>query len=345
MKKREKLSVLPIAGGIALLSLIFLYAYNRLFRLPNYNVDGKGGVWVYVYPGSTWKSVTDTISVSMKASHSFDLYLYSLTRSATSPMVGAYLIGRNSTTRQVYNLLFYGLQSPVALTIGSVRQSGSMWKNVSRQVMSDSLSIARAMTDTTMLQKLGISDSTALYHILPKTYEVCWSISPNDLVAQLVNEYSRFWSAHRQKQAQSLNLTPRQVVVLASIVQEESNKVDEYPMIAGLYLNRLERGMPLQADPTVKYALQDFSIRRLLKTHLSVDSPYNTYRIKGLPPGPIRVPTQEAIDGVLNATSHRYLYMCAKHDFSGYHTFAESYNEHLKNAALYQRELNDRNIH
>lgn len=342
--KRTKQILIPLGITLLLAVSSALYVHQRLFRQPNFNIDSDQSRWVYVYPNASWRAVVDSLDSRLGVSHKGDLLTMVKIKSAPSPKSGAYLIRPNSTTREVVNLISYGLQTPVNLTFSSARSAGIVWQSIARQVMADSLSIALAMQDTLLLQKLGVHDTTALYHLIPNTYEVYWTISPDDLVARLIREYNSFWNDERQTKAKEQGLTQYQVATLASIVQEESIKTDEYPMIAGLYLNRLKRGMLLQADPTVKYALKDPSIRRILKSHLSVDSPYNTYKLKGLPPGPIRLPSSQAIDGVLNATEHNYIYMCAKWDFSGYHTFAETYSEHLQNARKYQKELNDRAI-
>lgn len=345
MGKRKKKVLVAVVGAFVLLLLSAGYVYNRLFREANYNIGGEKSTWIYVYPGASWASVSDSLATAVETRHRRDLWAYSCLRSQTLPKAGAYLIRRNCTTREVYNLISYGLQSPINLTFISSRNSGALCRSISRQIMLDSASIARAMSDPILLDKLEVKDTTALYHILPNTYEVYWTITSEELVSRLVKEYRLFWNDERLALAKTLGLTQYEVTILASIVQEESTRVDEYPMIAGLYLNRLKRRMPLQADPTVKYALGDSSIRRLLKGHLTIDSPYNTYRTTGLPPSPIRVPSIQAIDGVLNAARHQYLYMCAKSDFSGYHAFAETYSEHLRNARLYQQELNKRKIY
>lgn len=345
MGKRKKDVLIAVFVVLVLLLLPAGYVYYRLFQEANYNIGAEKPIWTYVYPGATWESISDSLDAAMEARHHGDLRLYSRLRPNAFPKVGAYLIRPNSTTREVYNLISYGLQTPVNLTFTSSRNKGAIWQSISRQLMLDSASIAQAMSDSALLNKLEVKDTTALYHILPNTYEVYWTITGEELVTRLVKEYRLFWNGDRLASAKSLGLTQYEVMILASIVQEESIRVDEYPMIAGLYLNRLKRGMPLQADPTVKYALGDSSIRRLLKNHLTIDSPYNTYRTTGLPPGPIRIPSIQAIDGVLNAVSHHYIYMCARSDFSGYHAFAESYSEHLRNARLYQQELNKRKIY
>jgi UPF0755 protein len=179
---------------------------------------------------------------------------------------------------------------------------------------------------------------------IPNTYEVYWNTPAEKLIERMKREYDVFWNNDRRRKAENIRLTPIEVSILASIVEEETAAPDEYPIVAGLYLNRLYKGMMLQADPTVKFAVGDFSLRRILNRHLEVDSPYNTYMYAGLPPGPIRIPSPKSIDAVLNHTVHNYLYMCAKEDFSGRHNFAVTLKEHNKNAEKYRAELNRRGI-
>ena len=179
---------------------------------------------------------------------------------------------------------------------------------------------------------------------MPNTYEVYWNTSIERLMERLSSEHDKFWTPERKQKAIQIRLTPNQVCTLASIIDEETANNAEKPMIAGMYLNRLKAGMPLQADPTVKFALKNFALKRIYHTHLEVNSPYNTYKNVGLPPGPIKVASIQGIDAVLNRIEHTYLYMCAKEDFSGTHNFATTYIEHLKNAARYSQALNERGI-
>ena len=190
----------------------------------------------------------------------------------------------------------------------------------------------------------GYSQETFPALFIPNTYEVYWTMTPAQFVARMVKENDRYWNMSRKDKAKAQGLTPIEVITLASIVDEETNKDDEKPIVAGLYLNRLHRGMLLQADPTVKFALGQFELRRILYAHLNVDSPYNTYKYAGLPPGPIRIPSMAAIESVLNPTKHNYIYMCAKEDFSGYHNFASSLTQHNANARRYQQALNQRGV-
>ena len=193
-------------------------------------------------------------------------------------------------------------------------------------------------------QKLGYDTATIASLFVPNTYEVYWNTDIDKFMQRMVKEHDAFWTTERRQKASRLGLSPEQVCTLASIIDEETANNGEKPMIAGMYLNRLKVGMPLQADPTVKFALQDFSLKRIYHNHLTVNSPYNTYKNIGLPPGPIKVASIQGIDAVLNRVQHNYLYMCAKEDFSGTHNFAMSYQEHLKNAARYSEALNQRGI-
>ena len=242
-------------------------------------------------------------------------------------------------------------QTPVRLVVPSVRTVADMAQRLSKQVMADSAAIMQALTDETVVKDLGYTNETLPCLFIPNTYEVYWAVKVNDLLRRLKKENEVFWNEERRHKLAEVGsyageeMTIEKVVTLASIVDSETANNSEKPAIAALYMNRLRIGMPLQSDPTVKFALQDFSLRRILHKHLEVDSPYNTYKNKGLPPGPICVPSIAGIDAVLNHANHEYIYMCAKEDFSGTHNFAVGYAEHQRNAARYAAALNKRNIH
>lgn len=344
--KRKGRVLLSILALLALLAGGAFYLYYRWSVKAGFNVGAERAEWLYIYPGATWNEVIDSLSVRMASPHAKDLswLLNKRLGKDKAPTVGAYTVEPNMSTRTLYNRLAHGRQTPVRLSFNSVRLPSTLWRNMSRNILADSGSIAQAMTDTTLLRAIGVQDSTFAYRILPNTYEVYWNISPAELLQRMEREYQAFWTEERKTKAERIGLFPEEVVNLASIVQEESAKPDEYPRIAGLYLNRLRDGMLLQADPTVKYAWQDFGLRRILHKHLRIDSPYNTYKYTGLPPTPIRIPSITAIDSVLNAEEHTYIYMCAKSDFSGYHAFATTYAEHMRNARLYTKALNERGI-
>ncbi len=248
---------------------------------------------------------------------------------------GRYAIVPGMKTYDVLRRLKNGHQEPIMLTIPEVRTMEQLAGRLGRKLMIDSADIA----------PLIVGDTLAPCLFVPDTYEVYWNISANALMERMQREHDRFWnSENRRQMAANLGLTPEEVCTLASIIDEETANTGEKPDIAGMYLNRLHRNMPLQADPTVKFALQDFALRRIYYAQLETDSPYNTYMNTGLPPGPIKIASKQGIDAVLHASQHPYLYMCAKEDFSGTHNFATTYAEHQNNAARYARALNQRGI-
>lgn len=329
--------VLVILGGFWLSYL--------LFGKATFNLKSDKAEWVYVYPDSEWTTVLDSLDARMTNSRSYWIFgAIEGLNPGLNPKAGAYRIEPNTTVFSLFKRVASGHQTPVRLTFTSRRLPEEMWEQLSRRIMADSVSVAKAMTNRSLLEEIGVPDTTMAYRLIPNTYEVYWTIAPEDLVKKLEEEYRAFWTERRKEKAKGLGLTPYEVSILASIVEEESTMTDEYPLIAGLYLNRLRLGIPLQADPTVKFALRDFGLKRILQGHLSVDSPYNTYKYRGLPPGPIRIPSLQAIEGVLGAQKHKFLYMVAKPDFSGYHDFSETLSEHALKASRYRQALNERGI-
>lgn len=257
---------------------------------------------------------------------------------------GHYVLQPGENAIDVFKKLKNAQQTPVMLTVPAARTMTRMAKQLSKYLMLDSTTIATALLDSAFCAQHGFTTATIPAAFVPNTYEVYWNMSIDRLMERMKKEYDAFWTKERLKKADAAGLSPVEVSTLASIIDEETANDGEKPMIAGMYLNRLHKGMLLQADPTVKFALQDFALRRILNKHLTVDSPYNTYRYKGLPPGPIRVPSTVALDAVLNPVEHDYLYMCAKEDFSGTHNFAKTLAEHTANARRYQQALNERGI-
>ena len=254
--------------------------------------------------------------------------------------VGAYRLREGMTVRQVALKLAKGSQTPVRVTFNNVRTLGQLSEKISSQLCFSDKELTALLFNDSVCADLGFTQATLPAMFLPDTYEFYWTVKPEAFLQKMKKEYLRFWQGKREEQAKALGLTPVEVTTLASIVEEETNKRDEMGTVAGLYMNRLRKGMPLQADPTVKFAWGDFTLRRILNVHLAIESPYNTYRVTGLPPGPIRIASKQAIDAVLNHKPNGYYYMCAKEDFSGYHNFAVTLGEHQRNALRYQRELN-----
>lgn len=257
---------------------------------------------------------------------------------------GRYAIKPTDNMRYLHRRLSLGYQTPIKLTIGSVRTLDRIARNTSRQLMIDSVEIANLLNDTAFIHSLGYTQATLPALFIPNTYEVYWDMSAKDFIARMQKEHKAFWNDKRLQQAQSIGLTPIEVSTLASIVEEETANHAEKPIVAGLYINRLKKGMLLQADPTVKFSIGNFELRRILYRHLEIDSPYNTYKYAGLPPGPIRVPSYQGLESVLNYAKHNYLYMCAKEDFSGTHNFAVTSTQHAANARRYQQALNRKGI-
>lgn len=257
---------------------------------------------------------------------------------------GCYDVGSGQCAFNVIRRLRAGDQFPIRLTIPQTWTKEQLAARLSRQLMADSASLASLFNDPEALKAYETRPEMLVSLFVPDTYEVYWTITPEALLKRMAKEYKAYWTVERKALAEQQGLTPDEVAVLASIVDKETTNVDEMPMVAGMYLNRLRTNMPLQADPTVKFALGNFALRRLYNSHLACDNPYNTYKYTGLPPGPICVPSPQAINAVLHPAQHNYLYMCAKEDFSSAHNFAATYAEHLANARRYQQALNQRNI-
>lgn len=257
---------------------------------------------------------------------------------------GRYEVNPSMGSLRLLRNLRNGHQSPMKLTIPSVRTTERLAEELSHKLMLSKEDLLEYLNDNDTCAKYGKDTATVICLFVPNTYEIYWNVSAPKLFARMAKEYGTFWNAERKSKAADLGLKPEEVMTLASIVDEETANNGEKPMVAGMYFNRLCKQMPLQADPTVKFALKDFEIRRIYNNMLKVDSPYNTYVNTGLPPGPIRIPSVAGIDAVLNLVHHDYLYMCAKEDFSGTHNFAVTYAEHLQNAAKYSKALNERGI-
>jgi UPF0755 protein len=254
---------------------------------------------------------------------------------------GRYRIQKGMSQREVFNLLRAGKQEPVKFTINKFRLPGDFARYAARQLECDSAELAAFLRSPDSLARFKVDTDQALTLVIPNTYSINWNTDAPSLMRRMAQERDRFWNPERKAKASKLGLTPEQVYALASIVEEETNKNDEKPVIASVYLNRYRKGMPLGADPTVKFATGDFGLKRILLKHIeeTAASPYNTYRNSGIPPGPICTPSIKSIDAVLDPAETDYLFFCAKADFSGYHAFAKDDREHLRNARAYQRAL------
>ena len=256
---------------------------------------------------------------------------------------GRYVVDATCPSIYVARMLVFGWQTPQDLVLsGTMRSKDRIAKKISTQMMVDSASVAQALNDKEFLAGYGFTPENVFALILPDTYQMYWTASVEDIFDRLKKEYDAFWTPERDAKAKAQGLNRMQVSVMASIVSGETLKDFEYPVIAGVYLNRYKKGMKLQADPTIAFCY-NYTLDRILKKHLQVDSPYNTYKHVGLPPAPINVPPKACLDAVLNPAKHGYIYFCASEEFDGTHRFAVTYSEHLKNARKFQRALTARN--
>ncbi len=257
---------------------------------------------------------------------------------------GRYVVPEGMSMNDLVNKLRNGEQDPVRITFTNIKNIPQLAGRVARNIEADSLEVLTAFLNPATARRLGFTEATIISLFLPDTYEVWWTVTPDELLDRFAKEYKRFWTAERQSAAKALALSQSEVSTLASIVQAETGKATDAPMIASVYLNRLRIGMPLQADPTLKYALGLDSLNRVLNADKRVDSPYNTYTHTGLPPGPINLPEPRFIDAVLKPASSNYIYFCAREDLSGYSNFSTTYQQHQVNARRYQQALNKRGI-
>ena len=329
-----------VAAGVAICAGIFAglrYWSDR--KAANFRTEYT----LYVYPDTDAEEALDSIASGAQAKRRG-----SLRRTARSEGLaegikpGKYVIRPDHSAVYAVRMLLNGWQTPQNLTLsGTIRSKGRLADMISRQMMVDSAAVAGALSDTAFLAAYGFDPETVFALFLPDTYEMYWTASLEDIFGRFKKEYDIFWTPERLSKAEDRGLTRLEVSVLASIVSGETLQAEEYPNIAGVYLNRLHRGMKLQADPTVCFCY-DYTLDRVLKKHLAIDSPYNTYKYRGLPPAPINVPPKACIDAVLSPDEHGYLYFCASPDFDGTHRFAVTYREHLRNAREFQRALSRR---
>jgi UPF0755 protein len=257
---------------------------------------------------------------------------------------GRYAIAPGEGALKVFRHIKNGQQSPVHLTIPDVRTVDKLAGALSKHLMLDSLTILEALRNNATCAKYGYDTTTIPALFIPNTYDIYWNIGLDNFLQKMQRENKKFWNFERMQKASAMGMSPIQVTTLASIIDEETANNGEKPMIAGMYYNRLKANMPLQADPTIKFALKKFELHRIYNNMLYIHSPFNTYKNTGLPPGPIRIASVAGIDAVLNHVHHDYMYMCAKEDFSGTHNFARTYSEHMQNAAKYSKALNNRGI-
>lgn len=301
--------------------------------------------YFYVHTNDSYELVMARLKTEKIVSHP-DLFDYAAKamKYPASIKAGRYKLTPGMSNRRLIGNLRGGYQEAVKFRFSNIRLQENFAGLLGENFEADSAIFGAILSNEAVAEQYGFTKDNFFTMFIPNTYEIYWNTSPDKIINRFHDEYEKFWTEERKTQAQQINLTPIEVSILASIVKGEALHVNEMPKIAGLYLNRLKRGMLLQADPTVIFANNDFTIRRVLNKHLTMDNPYNTYRYKGLPPGPIMLPSIASIDAVLKADAHQYIYMCAKEDFSGYHNFAVTVAEHQINARKFQKALDERNI-
>lgn len=334
----------------AILSLVVLVivgsacaSYYFLMKLPILHRD----IWVYVSPSTTtediYRQLADDGQISQKEIGYVQLaerFYHWKDGGALAENTGAYHLEAELPAARIVTRFLRHQQNPVRVTFNECRQVKDLAGKIADDMMCDSLSVLNAIFSPDFLEECATDSANVIGIFLPDTYETYWDISPDKFVRRMFSEYKKFWNEKRLQKAADLKLSPREVSIICSIAEEETQNRTERGVVARLYWNRLQIGMPLQADPTVKFAIGDFLLKRILNHHLEVDSPYNTYRVAGLPPGPIRMVEKQTIDALLDSKPHKYLYMCAKEDFSGTHNFAVSLAEHNHNAQKYHNALN-----
>jgi len=327
-----------------ILIIIFIFFVSRILFGLNVRTDGKGTI-IYIPDGSSYEEAMDSVKARLQIKNMKALHWVAEKKNYPALVKpGRYIVEKDMSYVGLIDLLRSGRQTPVNVTINNFRTINDLAVKVGKLIRADSTQIADFFSEPVNYSKDGFTKENVISVFIPNTYQLFWNTTAKGLYTRMLKEYRKFWDDERLAKAEALNLTQVEVAILASIIDDEVAKPDEKPRIAGVYLNRLKRGIPLQACPTIKFALNDFTITRVLKKHLIIDSPYNTYKHKGFPPGPIGCPSIEGLDAVLNAEKHDYLYFAAKADFSGYHNFSRTLSEHNRYAALYQRELNKRRI-
>jgi UPF0755 protein len=340
----SKKKIIYFSAGTGILLIIFLtVVYNSLFGV-NIIIE-KGKKVLYIPTGSSFVQVMDTIDSKLKI-RDRKIFTWLANKKHYPDMIrpGRYVIDKSLSYNSLISILRSGKQTPVRLTFNNVRTVNDIAGKLGKQIEADSIQIITFLSDASNFSADGFSNENIISVFIPNTYEFYWNTSAKGLYSRMLKEYRSFWTDKRLSEAKKKGLSQQEVIILASIIDDEVAKNDEKPRIAGVYLNRIRRGMPLQACPTIKFALNDFTITRILTKYLTVDSPYNTYIHSGFPPGPIGCASIDGIDAVLNAESHDYIFFAAKADFSGYHNFSRTLAEHNRYALLYQKELDKRKI-
>ena len=334
-------ATLLIAGGLIAYRMLHEHIYGA-----NLSVVRNDEPFMYIPSGSAFDDVCSLLGeAGLRDAKSFR-WVAGRMNYPGQVKSGRYRLTDGMSNVELVRMLRSGRQIPVSVIFNNIRLTTQLAGAVTRNIEADSASVVALLTDSAYLaERFKLTPQTVLSLFIPNTYEFFWNTSANNFMDRMAKEHERFWTETRREKARNANMTPLQVTILASIIEEETQKDAEKPTMAGVYINRLNTGMLLQADPTIKFAAGDFTIRRVLKRHTEIKSPYNTYLHAGLPPGPICIPSIASIDAVLNHEKHDYLFFCAKDDLSGFHNFARTLQQHNRNAQAYQKALNQRRIY
>ena len=332
------LTVVVLAGMAA------VFGYYYFVGRPNVIVEDDGVV--FIQPEDSFETVVGILQDKGYLRHEYTFRkVAELKKYPARIKAGRYKIGNGMNNNQLVNLLRSGRQEPIHFTFNNIRTLADFAGTLSRQLAVDSAEFMRLAQDAEYVKKWNFTPETFLGMFIPNTYQIYWHPRTEDFMNRMNAEYVKFWNADRQEKARRAGLSPTAVTIIASIVEEETNQTEEYPVIAGVYVNRLKKGWKLEACPTLKYALGDFTLKRILTKHKEAESPYNTYKYAGLPPGPIRMPSIRCIDAVLDYAHHNYMFFCAKSDFSGTHHFSRTLKEHNRYASEFHQALNRNKIY
>ncbi len=340
-----RLSMFGIFAALLIALYILFRIYKTLF-LPAVDIHSSTDKILFIKTGSEYAQVISELNKLQILSDAKGFeWLAKKKNYAANIHPGRYRIEKNMTNNQLLNMLRSGTQEPMMVTFNNIRSLADLAGVIDRQLEPDSLEFLAALRDTAIISRYGFTSESFPAMFIPDSYEFYWNTTPKKFIEKMSAGYISFWSKGRYAKAVEMGFTPIEISTLASVVDQETLSDSENPRIAGVFVNRIKAKIPLQSDPTIIFALRDFTMRRVLTKHKSIESPYNTYLHRGLPPGPISIPSVSAIDGVLNYEKHSYLYFCAKDDFSGYHNFAKTLAQHNENARSYQKALNRRKIY
>ncbi len=345
MKKTKSL-IKKIVLSVTLLIILAALGVFYIFLYPNISTKENDNAYLYIYKESTFDDIVNQLKEknALKNVKTFKLAAH-LLDFPNQIKTGRYKLTNDLSNLKLLHNIRNKRQEALNITFNNVRTKEQLAKRLDEQLEMNAEDLLILLNDNYTLGEYDFDSLSVSAMFIPNTYEVYWDISTVDFFIKMHSEYEKFWTEERKAKAEKIGFSPIEISTLASIVESESNNKNEQPTIAGLYINRLKINKPLESDPTVIFAIGDFSIRRVWGNHLKTDSPYNTYKNKGLPPGPIRIPSIQSIDAVLNYEHHNYIYMCAKDDFSGQHAFSTTYKGHLINAAKYRKALNERKIY